>query len=314
MSRNPDRWAPLFEGINTSTRFADLPDHSARLFYVMLQTKLDDWGRVTADARKLNALVWPMLGMTEAQTLAAIQACRKAGLLEVFDSDQGPFLVNVEHEQKAGAVGKRDHRRASKFPEPSELTPVAEDWPAPARTGPSRPVLARSGPRVRAPAQAGAPSGAVLSSAGAVLCSDSDQGGGPGGGGRSTEPPPAAKPQARAAATGPHAELIQFWERLWLETRGVAYAVERKDGVAAAAILKKPGATLEEAQRRAERLLTSADPWLAQNASLTLLSSRWNQLAFTVARGQEPKGAKGVRDYEAMVAAGQDPLASGGRT
>lgn len=89
-------------------------------------------------------------------------------------------------------------------------------------------------------------------------------------------------PRPRAPRTGPHAELIQFWEQRWLETRMTPYAVETKDGVAAAAILKLAKGDLGEAKRRAESMLTNGDPWIAQKASLPLLRSQWNQCAIRI--------------------------------
>jgi uncharacterized protein YdaU (DUF1376 family) len=125
------------------------------------------------------------------------------------------------------------------------------------------------------------------------------------------DPKPVLEKQPRAPRTGPHAELIQFWERLWLETRGTPYAVETKDGVAASAVLKLASGSLQEAQRRAERLLRSSDAWMTQNASLGLLRSRWNQLAFDVVGSKnEPKGAQGIRDYMARHHGGSNERGS----
>jgi len=105
-------------------------------------------------------------------------------------------------------------------------------------------------------------------------------------------------PRPRATRTGAHAELIRYWESEWLRTRGTPYAVEAKDGVAVAAVLKLACGDLGEAQRRADRLLGSSDTWMAQNASLGLLRARWNQLAVGVVdRKNEPKGFQGIRDY-----------------
>jgi hypothetical protein len=78
--------------------------------------------------------------------------------------------------------------------------------------------------------------------------------------------------------------------------------------VSAAAVLKLAHGDLHECERRAERLLLNRDEWLTQNASLPLLRSRWNQLAFevipkpntTVSRGRES-----VKDY--LRSQGYDP-------
>jgi hypothetical protein len=324
MTRKSDHWVPLYEGINTSRRVADLPDHGTRLFYIMLLTKFDDWGRCTADERTLNAIVWPMLRMSDEQTLAAIKACRKVGLLEVYEHDGETFIVNVEHEVKAGRVGKRDHRRESDFPDPSASAVVGPDWPELARTGPSP-----SQPGPRRPSRVGAhtpphASGLGSSGLGSVSVSDLGSSGGEdsvSGTAPDQEPTPvqaaAAPPRVpapRKPPTGPNAELIQHWEVEWLATRGTPYAVEAKDGVAAAAILKLANGDVTEARRRADRLLHSPDAWMSQNASLSLLRARWNQLAVVVHGNEhEPKGARGLREYEAMAESRANPLETGGR-
>jgi uncharacterized protein YdaU (DUF1376 family) len=115
------------------------------------------------------------------------------------------------------------------------------------------------------------------------------------------DPKPVLKQKPPAPRSGDHAALIRFWEAEWLQTRGTPYAVEAKDGVAAAAVLKLASGSLQEAQRRAERLLRSSDAWMTQNASLGLLRSRWNQLAVEVQaarKGHDP--LQGIRDYVAQ--------------
>lgn len=96
------------------------------------------------------------------------------------------------------------------------------------------------------------------------------------------DPKPVLEQKPRAPRTGAHAELIQHWEAEWLSTRQTAYAVTPRDGAAAASVLKLAGGDLGEAKRRASAMLTSDDAWVAQNASLSLLASKWNQMAVRI--------------------------------
>jgi hypothetical protein len=280
VSRKADHWAPLFEGITTSTRLADRPDHAARLFYVMLQTKLDDWGRFSADPRKLNALVWPMLKMTDKATLAAVKACRKVGLIEIYEVDGEAFLVNVEHEEKAGRIGKRDHRRLSEFPDVSSLAPAGPDWPGTGPIWPSR-VGARARPRAAGLGWAG------LGSA---------------GGSAEGEPAPAAlpaveakpQPKPRAVPTTTHHRFIAWWaEEYRAATKsqeapdGREYPFQSgKDGAHVRALCGLAKDNLAEMQECARRLMT--DPfWAAKGFDLGVLRSQYARLL-----ASDPRKAK----------------------
>jgi uncharacterized protein YdaU (DUF1376 family) len=116
----------------------------------------------------------------------------------------------------------------------------------------------------------------------------------------STPLPPRGGTRKRKPATGPHAEVIDGWCKLWLEIRGTPYQIEPKDGAAVSTILGFPGNTPALTLDRARRLLLSRDTFLQQNASLPFLRSRWNQLAPMPATSQianEPKGFAGIREY-----------------
>lgn len=110
----------------------------------------------------------------------------------------------------------------------------------------------------------------------------------------------------RAARTGPHAELIQHFEARWLDTRGVAYAFQPKDGAAASKALKLAGGDLGLAKDRIEVMLTSSDSWVAQHASLPLLVSQWNQFAVTVV----PRSKSALQNtLDGLAAMGMDVTA-----
>lgn len=108
--------------------------------------------------------------------------------------------------------------------------------------------------------------------------------------------------QPRTEATGDHAEAIRWWCSEWERTRlGQAYVVEAgKDGAAVARMLRR--APLTEVQVRMTRLLESDDRWIAENASLALCASRWNQLAVVVPRGRNGRAP----DYLDLLLRGQE--------
>lgn len=144
-----NRWAPLFAALSLSEKFADLSDHRARLFYTLLHPHADDWGRFEVNSRVLNATVWPMLGESAQTTTKVLVELNRVGLIDVFQVGDGREFAQITgFEDKAGTVGKRDHRRASLFPSPGDgTTNVGPDWPGPAQAGPR----ARAGTRARNP-------------------------------------------------------------------------------------------------------------------------------------------------------------------
>lgn len=106
----------------------------------------------------------------------------------------------------------------------------------------------------------------------------------------STGNPKAAAKKPRTVGSGDHPQLMDHWWQEWQRTRGTPYAFQTKHGVAASKILKLPGVTLQEARRRVTRLLEHSDPWMAENASLCLVESRWNEL------GVGPRRVNGEED------------------
>lgn len=78
-------------------------------------------------------------------------------------------------------------------------------------------------------------------------------------------------------------EFTDGWLALWSEYRlGSEYRLAAKDRAAIRKVLGLASWDAQEALRRAERLLGSEDSWIAQNASLGLLESRWNSMAVEV--------------------------------
>lgn len=96
------------------------------------------------------------------------------------------------------------------------------------------------------------------------------------------EPNPAAprgRGRPRKVPDTVHAKFLDWWCHAWEDARGSPYAVQAKDAAAVKAIRKLAGEDLGEMQRRARNLLEAEDAWVAENASLSLLRSRWNNLA-----------------------------------
>lgn len=94
-------------------------------------------------------------------------------------------------------------------------------------------------------------------------------------------------PRKRAQATGDHPECIQHWEAEWTRTRlGTTCTIAAKDGAAVAWMLRQQDA--QEVRRRITAMLEDSDAWIAKNASLTLLRSKWDSYAVTVTATPKP--------------------------
>lgn len=136
-----EHYTPLFSSIRHSTKLAALKSHRDRWFYACVLAQCDAWGRIDARPIVLLAECWPIYGETIESTAAARDALVEAGLLELHrDGDGREWLQVPDWEEKAGRIGKRDHRRLSNWPDPSNDTRASP--------GQSRPT--RATPRARA--------------------------------------------------------------------------------------------------------------------------------------------------------------------
>lgn len=106
--------------------------------------------------------------------------------------------------------------------------------------------------------------------------------------------PPADKPRgARKPPTGPVADTIRHWESEWSRTRlGTRCTIDTSAGVAAAWMVKQSGGA-EDARRRITAMLEDGDSWIAQNATLRLLRSKWDRYAVTILPRSTRVGAPG---------------------
>lgn len=110
-------YVPLFARICTSGRMADLQSHDSRLFYVLLLTQCDAWGRITADPRALTAMVWSMFGETASGTRKALLDLERVGLIETHSDGAERWIQIPDWEEKAGTIGKKERRGRSSYPE-----------------------------------------------------------------------------------------------------------------------------------------------------------------------------------------------------
>lgn len=110
----------VFQSICTSEKMAALASDSARLFFLQLLTQCDSFGRTQASAASLNALVWPLLGKSAAQTEKALLDLDRVRLVRLYFVE-GRRLLQVEQwEQFAGKVGRPEKRGKGVWPAPPE--------------------------------------------------------------------------------------------------------------------------------------------------------------------------------------------------
>lgn len=317
-------YTPLFSSIRHSTKLAALPDDACRLFYLLLLAQADAWGRLDARPSVLFAEVWPLMGKGIEETrrcrdeLAAVDLialmCHdsgaspgqagptranagQAGRTQADTADDGRDRTNPDEphwiqipdwEDKAGTVGKRDHRKASRWPQEGTF------WPGLAPNGPGWPDVAHAGPRARAHSQP------------------------------QPQPQPQPEPQKKSARarktetdqppSGPHAltrvdsetpsekgtPVTRHWEATWNRTRPTPWAWKRQDAIQLAQCTKLAEGDEGEVCRRITRLLESPDAFHAKAASPGLLLSQWNNLGFDVR--EQSKGERAVSDVARQLA------------
>lgn len=135
-------WVALYGKVSTSKKLARLKSDASRVFWFLLLTKADPWGRIEDDAETLTSLVWPMPTRTVAQTEKALEDLQAAGLIGRFSDTRIRWIQVSGWEDHAGK-----HRGgkpgACLFPEPPRFAPDCPELPrtapeAPGQTGASR--------------------------------------------------------------------------------------------------------------------------------------------------------------------------------
>lgn len=249
-------YVPLFQSICHSEKLADLPDHAARFFYVLLLTQTDSWGRMPGRPRVLFAKVWALYGALD-DVEPMLAALAKVGLIERYTAGGEPYVAIPDWEQKAGRVGQASRRANSLFPEPelpdpSQALATPRDPSQGFPSEPSRTEPSRTEPRPRGSSGRGRPAPA---SAVAVVVEAN------------------IEPSETRTFT-------DFWVAAFQAACGAAYGFQgAKDGRHVQRILKRPGG-LPEAKRRAAILLAAAPQWIANGGiDLGVLDAQWNKLA-----------------------------------
>lgn len=111
----------------------------------------------------------------------------------------------------------------------------------------------------------------------------------------------------RKPATGPHADLLRFWESEWARTRGVDWAWTKPDLVAMSKCLKLAG---DEGQREVEtritRILENTDRWTADNASPRILASHWNTHGFKIIHKPKTALQETLDSIESLMGNGKE--------
>lgn len=117
-------WVAIFSSICNAKRMRALPDNTCRLLFVLLATQCDSHGRLDDDADSVWAGCWATFGPTCSQdeTVRALGELERVGLIERHATEEARWIQVPDWEEKAGRVGERAKRGASKFPEPSPDT------------------------------------------------------------------------------------------------------------------------------------------------------------------------------------------------
>lgn len=277
-------YVPLYQSVCTSEKLADLASDAHRLFYVLLLTHADSWGRCKGSARVLTAMVWPLLGKKPADTEKALADLDRVGLIQRYEVGGDQFLAIPDWEDKAGKVGKVERRAASIHPVP----------PPDNRTCASRRTSPATSPEPQDySCDNSDAAGLVLSRARAITEPSYSRAEPsqaepsrefPADAGTAREPVTSgASARPRAEPSGSHAEVIRWFSDRFLAVTGKPYAVEGgKDGKAVKALLAHAGAAgVPEIRERGERFF--ANPWQRNQGGLSLskFAGRWNDYAGT---------------------------------
>lgn len=115
-------WTALYGSICTSKKLKACANDASRVFYLLLLTQVDPWGRIEDDAETLCARVWPLLGKSEKDTEKALADLHNVGLVTRHDLEDLRFL---QVEGWANHAGKHQggSKGSPKFPETPRISP-----------------------------------------------------------------------------------------------------------------------------------------------------------------------------------------------
>lgn len=261
MSR--ERYVPLFSSVRGSNKLAKLSDDTARMFYFFLLAQCDWWGRIDARPAMLNAEVWPLLGKSADDVRQCVDALESVGLVERHTDGELEWLQLPDWEEKAGAVGKADHRRQSAFPDSTD-----ETRQAPVVSGPT-PGQSRAnvGPE---PGQSRASDGRSRASSHARA--------------RETETETKIETEIETKAVAADARrrggtATQAWDRAWTERRTTPFSWTRAHAIALERHFSGPSCrgNLPELERRIAAFLDTDDAFLRKRCTPSQLVASWHQ-------------------------------------
>lgn len=115
-------WTALYASVCTSKKLRRLKSDTNRLFYLLLLTQADAWGRIEDDAETLNLSVWPGLDKSEKATEAAIEDLSAQGLALRCQSQSLRWLQVVSWEEHSGKH-RGGNPGGSRFPESPRISP-----------------------------------------------------------------------------------------------------------------------------------------------------------------------------------------------
>ncbi|MCC7014762.1 MAG: hypothetical protein IT454_19525 [Planctomycetes bacterium] len=260
MSR--ERYVPLFSSIRGSNKLAKLSDDTARMFWFFLLAQCDGWGRIDARPAMLNAEVWPLLGKSADDVRHCVEALEAVGLVERHSDGEREWLQLPDWEEKAGTVGKADHRRQSAFPDSTDET-RQETGRAEPSTGQSR---ANAGPTL----------GQSLATEGQDRATSHARA-------RKPEPEPENEPEIQSVAADARrrrgSTATQAWDRAWTERRTTPFAWTRAHAIALERHFGGPSCrgNLPELERRIAAFLDTDDAFLRKRCTPSQLVASWHQ-------------------------------------
>lgn len=268
-------WTALYGSICTSKKLRSCANDASRVFYLLLLTQADPWGRIEDDAETLCARVWPLLGRSEKDTEKVLADLHNVGLITRHDVE-GLRFIQVEAWADHAGKHQGGSKGSPKFPEVPRISP-------------------------KVPGLSGEVRGLSIS-----ISSESHSDSGGRSAEEGTEPHPehmTRKPvKAPRAPSGPVQELIALWNQLFREEvfddtgAPVEYGpLHAADGPAVARLVKQRSGEVKDpalVRRRILALLRSPDPFWMTNRNLRTLASRWTDIASIPLADHNKKAAR----------------------
>lgn len=121
-------WTALYGSICTSKKLRACANDASRVFYLLLLTQADPWGRAEDDAETLCARVWPLLGKSEKDTEKALTDLASCGLIARYVCDATKVVQILDWESHAGRH-QGGSRGSPSFPEPPRVSPSLPESP-----------------------------------------------------------------------------------------------------------------------------------------------------------------------------------------